>query len=132
MISDKDLTIADLVAVARDFAPVELCGDVKEKINESRRAVERMLEEKRIVYGITTGFGSLANKAIDPADVEELQRNLIISHATGVGNPLAEDAVRAMMLLRAKSLSQGHSGVRLELIEALLELLNKRVTPIVP
>jgi len=131
-ISDKELTIAELVQVARVNVPVVLCDSVKEKIIASRNAVEKMLEEKRIVYGITTGFGSLANKAIDQNDVEELQRNLIISHATGVGKPLPEDVVRAMMLLRAKSLSQGHSGVRIELIEALLAMLNKNVVPFVP
>ena len=131
-ISDKDLTIKDLVKVARKRAFVELSDGVKEKIKQSRLTVEKMLKEERIVYGITTGFGSLANKAIDPADVEELQKNLIISHATGVGKPLPEDVVRAMMLLRAKSLSQGHSGVRLELIEALLAMLNNNVVPIVP
>jgi len=132
IISNEDMTIAQLVDVARNHAVVGLCESVKQKIISSRKAVEKMLDEKRIVYGITTGFGSLANKAIDQADVEELQKNLIISHATGVGNPLPEDVVRAMILLRAKSLSQGHSGVRLELVEALLALLNKNVVPVVP
>ncbi|MCL2169681.1 MAG: histidine ammonia-lyase [Defluviitaleaceae bacterium] len=131
-ISDKSLTIGELVQVARNYVQVELDDVVIDKIKASRASVEQMLEGGRIVYGITTGFGSLANKAIDAADVQELQKNLIVSHATGVGAPFSEDVVRAMLLLRAKSLSQGYSGVRLELIQALIDMLNKKVTPIVP
>jgi histidine ammonia-lyase len=132
IISDKDLTIRELIAVAREFAPVALDEAVKENVNRSRAAVEAMVASKEVVYGITTGFGSLAKTAIDPEDVQELQHNLIVSHAVGVGEALPCDVVRAMLLLRAKSLAWGYSGVRLVLIERLIEMLNKRVTPIVP
>ncbi|MDR2168355.1 MAG: histidine ammonia-lyase [Clostridiales bacterium] len=131
-ISDKDLTIDELVQVARGYVPVMLCDDIKEGILRSREVVDSMVNERQVVYGITTGFGSLAKTVIEPEAVQELQRNLIVSHACGVGDALPEDVVRAMILLRAKSLAWGHSGVRLVLIERLLDLLNKRVTPIVP
>ena len=91
-----------------------------------------MVADGEIVYGITTGFGSLASEAISPKDAHELQHNLIVSHACGVGAPLPKETVRAMMLLRAKSLSQGRSGIRLIVIETLLKMLNKKVTPLVP
>jgi len=132
VISSKDLTLPELVAVARGYAPVELSESVKSDITRSREAVEKMLEERRVVYGITTGFGSFADRVIDPDETKQLQRNLIESHACGIGNPLPEDVVRAMILLRVKSLSKGHSGIRLVTVEKLIEMLNKKLTPVVP
>ena len=129
---NEELTLDELVAVARGKATVKLHESAKAVINKSRSAVEQMLKEGRIVYGITTGFGSFYNKTINPDETHDLQRNLIESHACGVGNPLPEDVVRAMILLRVKSLSQGFSGIRLSTIEKLLEMLNKNVIPVVP
>ncbi|MCL2216529.1 MAG: histidine ammonia-lyase [Defluviitaleaceae bacterium] len=129
---DETLTLEELIAVARRSSKVELHERTKAVVEKSRESVEKMLAEGRIVYGITTGFGSFYNKTIDPDETHELQRNLIESHAVGVGNPLPEDVVRAMMLLRVKSLSQGYSGIRLSTLEKLLEMLNKNVTPVVP
>jgi len=126
------LTLQELIAVARRGAKVELCETAKTAINKSRATVEEMVAKGSIVYGITTGFGSFYNKTIDAEQTHELQRNLIESHACGVGNPLPEDVVRTMMLLRAKSLSHGYSGIRLSTIERLLEMLNKGVIPVVP
>ena len=131
-ISDKKLTLKELVSVARHHATVSLSADAIAHINDSRHAVDRMVADGEIVYGITTGFGSLASEAISPEDAHELQHNLIVSHACGIGAPLPKETVRAMMLLRAKSLSQGRSGIRLVVIETLLEMLNKKVTPLVP
>jgi histidine ammonia-lyase len=129
---DETLTLSELVAAARNGAKVKLHPRAKIIIEKSRASVEKMLREGHIVYGITTGFGSFYNKVINPDETHELQRNLIESHAVGVGKPLPEDVVRAMMLLRIKSLSQGFSGIRLLPIEILLEMLNKNVIPVVP
>jgi len=98
----------------------------------ARDLVERVLESDQRVYGVTTGFGRLKNVKVAAADAIELQLNLIRSHAAGVGEPLAQDAARASVLLRAHSLARGNSGVRIELVELLLELLNRGVTPVIP
>ena len=132
LLQGPGLTLEQVVAVARHGLPVALHPSVLPKIAASRQAVEDMLSEGRTVYGITTGFGLFSDIIISPEETAELQRNLIISHACGVGNPLPTEVVRAMLLLRANSLCQGHSGVRLSTIEALLTLLNLGITPIVP
>ena len=95
----------------------------------SRRLVEQWVAEKKIIYGITTGFGSLQNEIIPAEDVEQLQENILLSHAAGVGRALPEETVRAMMLLRGNALAKGYSGIRVEVVERLLEMLNKRVHP---
>jgi histidine ammonia-lyase len=101
-------------------------------VQRARELVEQFVREGRIVYGVTTGFGALKDQLIGPEHLLDLQRNLIMSHAAGVGEPLPEEAVRAMMLVRANALAAGHSGLRLETLVALLELLNRGVHPVVP
>lgn len=98
----------------------------------SRNHIEQIVAEGRVVYGVTTGFGKLANVKIAPDDVQQLQRNLLVSHAMGVGEPLSTEVVRAMLLLRAQSLAQGFSGIRVEVVTLLLELLNRGVHPVIP
>ena len=127
-----NLTLADLVAVARQGASVSLADDLLPLIASSRETVEAMIAADRVVYGINTGFGKFAEITISPQETAELQHNLIVSHACGVGDPLPVGVVRAMLLLRANSLAQGYSGVRLSTIEALLALLNEGITPVVP
>ncbi|MCL2204398.1 MAG: histidine ammonia-lyase [Defluviitaleaceae bacterium] len=129
---DEVLTLPELMAVARNGEKVTLHPRTIAVIEKSRATVERMVREGHIVYGITTGFGSFYNKTIGPEETHALQRNLIESHACGVGKPLPVDVVRAMMLLRVKSLSQGYSGIRLSTLETLLAMLNKGVVPLVP
>lgn len=126
------LQVQDVVRVARDNAPVAIHETAKTKVKQSRSYVERLLTKNKTVYGITTGFGKLANVRIAPSDTQLLQRNLILSHAMGVGEPLPTEVVRAMLLLRAQSLAFGHSGVRLELLELLVDCLNAHVHPIIP
>lgn len=126
------LSIVDVVRVARDGAPVALAHPAREAILASRRYIEKLVSEDRVVYGVTTGFGKLASVRIAPADVQKLQRNLIVSHAIGVGEPLPVEVVRAMLLLRAQSLSQGHSGIRLEVIELILAMLDRGIHPVIP
>ena len=126
------LTPPQIVDVARHGARLELGPDARESVAACRAALDRSLDDGRPHYGINTGFGSLANQRIDRADLTTLQRNLIRSHAAGVGEPLGVPEVRAMMTVLAASLARGRSGVRPELVEHLLAVLNAGVTPVVP
>ncbi|WP_282138360.1 histidine ammonia-lyase [Rossellomorea aquimaris] len=111
---------------------VELSPVSMERVRKSREAVERIVKEKRVVYGINTGFGKFSDVLIDADDVEELQLNLIHSHACGVGDPFPENVSRAMLLLRCNALLKGYSGVRPVIVERLAEFLNKGIHPVVP
>ena len=126
------LSIADVVAVARGNAPVTLDPRALAAVQESRRVVEAAAERGQTIYGVNTGFGKLAHVRIPPEQARQLQLNLIRSHASGVGEPLSQDAVRAMMLLRANVLARGTSGVRPVLPELLVEMLNRKIHPTVP
>jgi histidine ammonia-lyase len=132
VLDGNTLTIEQVVAVARNGADVVLAPAAVRRMKESRRWVERAVRDRKIVYGITTGFGALQNIPVSPARIRELQRNLILSHCAGVGEPLPQDVVRAMMLLRANALAKGFSGIRVSTVETLLAMLNKGVHPIVP
>jgi histidine ammonia-lyase len=128
----EELDPASVVAVARRGARVAIGGEARERVRASRKHVERMIDDTHPVYGVTTGFGALANTSI-PADHRlELQQSLLRSHASGMGPFVEPEVVRAMMAIRAKTLSAGYSGVRPELIDALLTLLNANLTPAVP
>jgi histidine ammonia-lyase len=128
----RSLTIADVVAVARHGTPVAIASGALEGIRTSRRAVEDALARGDTIYGVNTGFGKLAHVRIPSDRIRALQLNLIRSHASGVGDPLPADAVRAMMLLRANVLVRGTSGVRPALPELLVAMLNQGVHPRVP
>ena len=132
VVGEGALSAADVVAVARHGAPVKLDPTAVRRIERSRELVERHLGDDRPVYGLTTGFGALADVRIAPADLARLQRNLIRSHAAAAGDFLATEVVRAMMLLRARALAAGYSGVRTAVVEGLLGMLNQGVTPAVP
>jgi histidine ammonia-lyase len=123
---------ADVVAVARGSARVVLAADALEAMRVSRAIVDAIERDGRPVYGVSTGFGALANTYIAPERRAELQHALIRSHAAGVGAPMPREVVRAMILLRARSLALGHSGVRPLIAEALIDLLNADITPWVP
>jgi histidine ammonia-lyase len=126
------LSIEGVVSVARDGARVELARSAEERVAASRDVVERALSEGRTVYGVTTGFGKMSEVRIGGDEVETLQRNLIMSHCTGVGEPMDEECVRAAMLLRANALARGNSGVRVSTLKTLLQMLNAGVHPVVP
>jgi histidine ammonia-lyase len=132
VLSGAPLRIADVVAVARDRLPVEFGAQARARMLPARAMVERAVDEGRRVYGVSTGFGLLANTAVAPRDLEELQRRIVLSHATGTGDPLDVEVVRAMQLLRARTLTQGFSGVRPVVVEALLGLLDAGVVPVIP
>ncbi|ABW18733.1 histidine ammonia-lyase [Alkaliphilus oremlandii] len=132
MIDGEQLTLQDIIHVTRNFYEIELSEDAKNRVRNNRKVVDRYVEEEKVVYGITTGFGKFSDVVISKSETEALQRNLIISHACGVGNPLEEDVVRGIMLLRANALSKGYSGIRLETLSTLIEMLNKGVHPVIP
>jgi histidine ammonia-lyase len=132
VLSGDPLTIDDVVAVARQGVPAELADTGRKRMAPAREVVERAVAEGRRVYGVSTGFGLLANTPIAPGDLMELQRRIVVSHATGSGDPLPAEVVRALQLLRARTLTQGHSGVRPVVVEALLAHLDAGITPIVP
>jgi histidine ammonia-lyase len=128
------LGLEDVERVARAAAgpEVRLASAARERVEAARAFVERLVAEGRVVYGLTTGFGALAEVMIPPDRIRELQTNLIRSHAAGVGAPLSEAETRAVALLRANVLALGNSGVRPVVIELLAELLNRRIHPIIP
>lgn len=131
-VNGRDLGLFDVYLVARKQVPVEVPASCVTAMKRSRAVVERMLAEDRVVYGITTGFGFMKDRRIAPDEVAILQRNLIVSHAAGVGAPFPTAVVRAMMLLRINALVKGFSGVRPELVDLLVQMLNRGVHPQIP
>jgi histidine ammonia-lyase len=123
---------ADVVAVARHGAPARLSAEARAAMEESAAVVDRLASSDEPVYGVSTGFGSLAGTWIPPERREELQRALIRSHAAGMGPPIEREAVRAMMFLRARSLAMGRSGARPLVAETMLALLAAGLDPVVP
>jgi len=131
-VDGQSLTIESVEAVARDGLPAALTDEARGRVAATRRVIDEILASGRVAYGINTGFGRLAEVRIASDQVGELQLNLLRSHACGVGEPFAEDVVRAMLLLRANVLATGHAGCRPEVVELVLALLNARVHPVVP
>jgi histidine ammonia-lyase len=131
-VNASGITPADLIAVARGNARVTLAQDALDAMRTSRSIVDAIERDGRPVYGVSTGFGALANTFIAPERRAELQHALIRSHAAGIGAPMPREVVRAMMLLRIRSLAMGRSGVRPEIAAGLVDLLNADITPWVP
>ena len=132
IITGQDLTIDQIAAVCRDHAVVELSEESKKKILESRKVVDELLEEQKTVYGITTGFGKFSDVVITRKQSKHLHENLILTHSVGAGDPFPEDVARGMLLLRTNNLSKGFSGIRLETVQTMIDMLNKGVTPFIP
>jgi histidine ammonia-lyase len=131
-LSGAGLTVEAVEAVARRGAHVTLDPAARARMQRSRDVVEALVAEGAVVYGVTTGVGALADRSIDSADAARLQENLLLSHAAGVGEPLPRDVVRAMLVLRANTLALGFSGVRPEVVERLLDFLERGIHPVVP
>lgn len=131
ILDGKSLRLDNLWEIARG-EKVAICPEAMAKVKASRAIVEKLIEEDRVVYGITTGFGHLCNTRIERKDLERLQTNLIRSHATGVGDPFDRESVRAMIAIRVNSLLHGVSGVRPIVINTLIEMINHDVIPLVP
>ena len=128
----RSLSLGSIEAVARRGATVSLQPSAREAVEESARVVARLAQGDGPVYGVNTGYGIFANQRVDAADLSDLSRNLILSHAVGLGAPFARDVTRAAMLVRANTLALGLSGVGLGPVAALLEMLNAGVTPPIP
>jgi histidine ammonia-lyase len=132
VIQPGELTLAQLRDVHRQHIPISLSPDAFEAIHAAEKVVLGVIAENRTVYGINTGFGLLANTKIDVSELELLQRSIVLSHAAGIGNFMTEDVVRLLLLLKINSLSRGYSGIRLQVIEALITLYNKEIYPAIP
>jgi len=132
LIDGSSLKFSDIAAVSEEGLFVELTPDARERMSASRSVVDRIVADGRTVYGVTTGFGVFSEVRIARDKLLELQRNLILSHCGGTGEPYAPAVVRAMMLLRANALAKGYSGIRPEVVELLLRMLNEEVLPVVP
>ena len=131
-IDGLSLTIDDVVRVARGGVKVELTDEAKRRVEYCRAYVDRKLSEGAVIYGLTTGFGKFSDTLISADDTAALQRNLIISHACGMGEPLPTEAVRGIMLLRCNALSRGNSGIRSSTLQTLIDMLNAGVHPVIP
>ena len=132
LIDGNHLTLEEIVRVARYAEQVALSQQAQSTIQRTRRILDDIVATDKPVYGINTGFGIFAEKRIPRRDLSALSRNLILSHAVGTGRPLPEEVVRAAMLVRANTLAKGYSGVRIEIVQTLLDMLNAGVIPVVP
>ncbi|NMA91666.1 MAG: histidine ammonia-lyase [Firmicutes bacterium] len=132
MIDGDNLTLETIASVTRRHREVKLHPESLERIKASRAMLEKLVQEERVVYGITTGFGRFSDVVISKENAIQLQKNLIASHAAALGEPFPEEVVRGAMLLRLNALAHGCSGVRPRLVEHLVNLLNKGVIPVVP
>ncbi|MBN2287242.1 MAG: histidine ammonia-lyase [Tissierellales bacterium] len=128
-IDGDSLTLEQIVQVSRKGTQIQLAEDAKHKINQSRTLVEKFLSEGRAIYGINTGFGKFSDVSISADQIEELQHNLIVADAVGVGSPFDTEIIRAMILLRINALAKGFSGIRLVVVQTLIDMLNKGVHP---
>lgn len=132
VISNKVLTFEEIKIFISSHQKISLADDVKEKIQNSRSIVEEILQSDRAIYGVNTGFGKFSEIRISNEKVEELQKRLVYSHAAGTGQPIDQEIVRLILLLKIKSLSFGHSGCRLEVVNQLVKMLNNNIIPVIP
>lgn len=131
-LTGHDLAIKDVVAVARRNEPVGLDRGAARAVEAAAKYVRQLMASSEPVYGVTTGFGDLASVRVSAEDARALQRNLVRSHAVGTGDPLPDEVVRAVLLLRANTLAAGRSGVRTDTVELLIDMLDRGVLPILP
>ncbi len=131
-LNGQPLSLEQIGQVAGGSMDAAIAPAARQRIAASQAVVERIVASNETAYGINTGFGKMSDVRIGPGDLQQLQRNLVRSHASGLGEPLEEAEVRAMLLLRANVLAKGLSGVRYKLIELLVALLNHRVHPVIP
>ncbi|TMI47303.1 histidine ammonia-lyase [Candidatus Bathyarchaeota archaeon] len=132
MIDGSHLTLDQVLRVARENAETVISEKAIGRTRNGRKALEQLLQEKKVIYGVNTGFGALSNFRIPTEDLKQLQTNLIRSHSTSVGRPHSSEVVRAMMLLRANTLLKGNSGIRPEVVSTIVKLLNKQIHPYIP
>src|SRR5689334_7259251 len=132
VLNGQQLTLQQIVDVAQGREQVVLADEARVRVERARQVVQDIVTQGRTVYGVNTGFGKLSDVSIDPADLRQLQLNLVRSHSCGLGEPLSEAEARAMLLLRANVLATGFSGARPLVIETLIAMLERGVTPVIP
>lgn len=131
-LNGDQLTLDTAVSAVNAGASIKISAEAKQRVKAARAHVDTAVRDKKVVYGVTTGFGALSDVTISNSRARQLQKNILMSHAAGVGAPLPDDAVRCTMLLMANSKAKGYSGLRLSTLAALLKLFNQQVTPVVP
>lgn len=132
MIDGRSLTLNKIETFLKENQNIKLTPGAIKNVKRSRALIDKWVDEGKVIYGVTTGFGEFANVSISKKDIEKLQENLIISHSTGVGDPLPPFIVKIMMLLRVNALASGHSGIRLETLELLIAMINNNIIPVIP
>ncbi|MBX3022169.1 MAG: histidine ammonia-lyase [Bdellovibrionales bacterium] len=131
-LSGENLTIDNVWSVSLGATKVELASEARAKIKKSRAYIDERVKQGEVIYGVNTGFGAFSSVRISDADIVQLQKNLIRSHSTGIGEPFTVEQTRAIMVLRANALARGHSGIREVVIDKILEFLNRGVIPVIP
>lgn len=132
LLTGDDMTLGELIAISRYGAKVKLTDKAKSRIESSRKIIDDIVESGKVVYGVTTGFGSLCRVNISKEDCSQLQENLIRTHSCGYGEPFSIEITRAIMAIRVNALVKGYSGVRMKTLETLVDMLNKNVHPFIP
>src|ERR1700704_3877546 len=131
-LTGQPLSLSEVAHVAYGDAPLRIGASAHPRVQASRKVIEEIVAREGVVYGVSTGFGKLADVHVPGGELRQLQLNLVRSHACGVGDPLSAPEVRAMILLRANVLALGFSGIRREVIERLCDLNNRGVVPVIP
>ncbi|MCF8114290.1 MAG: aromatic amino acid lyase, partial [Desulfotignum sp.] len=132
VVNGNGFQLEDLVDIARNGKDIAIAESSKDRINKARTLVDRWVNNGERIYGVTTGFGALSDVTISLADTKRLQKKILFSHAAGMGREMEADVVRAMMALRINDFCRGNSGLRLETIQMLAEMLNSGIVPVVP
>jgi histidine ammonia-lyase len=130
VLDGHSLTIENLVGIARYRTPVKIDASARARIGKCRSLLERKIQAREVMYGVNTGIGELAHVALTPEQAERYQKYLLYSHAAGCGEPCPEEDARAGMASRLNTHCWGHSGIRIEIVDTQLEMLNKGVTPV--
>ena len=132
VLNGENLSLDQFIQGVRERKQVMLSEEAEIKVIKARETVQRALNSKRVVYGLTTGFGALSDVVISKNQAKQLQRNILMSHAAGVGNYLDEEISRATLLLKINNLAKGHAGIKLETLKTVVEMYNKGIYPLMP
>src|SRR3990170_7894388 len=132
VLNGENLSLNQFIQGVRGMKRVMLSEEAELKVIKARETVEKALKGKRVIYGLTTGFGALSDVVISKNQAKQLQRNILMSHAAGVGNYLDEETTRATLLLKINNLAKGHSGIKLETLKTVVEIYNKGIYPLMP
>ena len=132
VLNGNDFLLEDLVDIARNNVGIKISDKSESRINKARELIDKWVKNGERIYGVTTGFGALSEVTISLQDTKKLQKKILFSHSAGIGKPMEEDVVRAMIALRVNDFCRGNSGLRLETIKKLARILNAGIVPVVP